>query len=578
LPDDNSELEPPDPIPNSVVKRFSADGSVGSPHVRVGHRQALFWKPSPGWVFFCPSRQVSISLPECLFDTTLSTLEAQGSRMDEMYASKRTVSDFRQRIRTCAMRVWMICAAVALTLGCAASGTREVDEAQLNTLYASLEAAVSRYQAGLQALRDGDQDSARGLMRSASGELVSGGNTCSTTPGCEPQRFMAAYDTLLSLRSDVLTGAADGLITNAPAYDGDSPMLSQLPEVGRSINLLNGHELAAIIDVNGPVKAALHDWLTWMRPQLMDTWENYQVMRHLMWPAYEEAGLPEALLFGILAKESGGRVHATSHAGAAGPFQFMYHTGLRFGLGRENGFDTRYDPAASARANVAYLNEQFRVLNNNLELVLGAYNGGEGRMRRLYDRSRNKSFWSPDIIGQLPRETQEYVPYVLAAAWLFLHPEEHGVEFPAVQNAPGVIQLVQSMTLSELAICIGQSGSRNGWFRALRNLNPGIDPNRPIPAGSEVFLPMALMPVFEQRCHAGAYQALAASLQAARRPGGVANAGGRHYTVRKGDTLASISRRFGCPGPEALARANNIAAPRYLIRPDQQLMLTGCSG
>ena len=38
---DHSELEPPDPIPNSEVKRFSADGSVGSPHVRVGHRQAL---------------------------------------------------------------------------------------------------------------------------------------------------------------------------------------------------------------------------------------------------------------------------------------------------------------------------------------------------------------------------------------------------------------------------------------------------------------------------------------------------------------------------------------------------------
>ena len=30
-------------------------------------------------------------------------------------------------------------------------------------------------------------------------------------------------------------------------------------------------------------------------------------MRHLMWPAYEEAGLPEALLFGIMAKESAAR-------------------------------------------------------------------------------------------------------------------------------------------------------------------------------------------------------------------------------------------------------------------------------
>ncbi len=40
LLDDHRALEPPDPIPNSVVKRRIADGSVGSPHVRVGHRQA----------------------------------------------------------------------------------------------------------------------------------------------------------------------------------------------------------------------------------------------------------------------------------------------------------------------------------------------------------------------------------------------------------------------------------------------------------------------------------------------------------------------------------------------------------
>ncbi len=37
---DHSVLDPPDPIPNSEVKRNSVDGSVGSPHVRVEHRQA----------------------------------------------------------------------------------------------------------------------------------------------------------------------------------------------------------------------------------------------------------------------------------------------------------------------------------------------------------------------------------------------------------------------------------------------------------------------------------------------------------------------------------------------------------
>ena len=44
LPDDNSEREPPDSIPNSEVKPLSADGSVGLPHVRVGHCQACYLK------------------------------------------------------------------------------------------------------------------------------------------------------------------------------------------------------------------------------------------------------------------------------------------------------------------------------------------------------------------------------------------------------------------------------------------------------------------------------------------------------------------------------------------------------
>ncbi len=37
---DHSVVDPPDSMPNSEVKRNSADGSVGLPHVRVGHRQA----------------------------------------------------------------------------------------------------------------------------------------------------------------------------------------------------------------------------------------------------------------------------------------------------------------------------------------------------------------------------------------------------------------------------------------------------------------------------------------------------------------------------------------------------------
>ncbi len=41
LPGGESAVVPPDPMPNSEVKRRSADGSVGSPHARVGNCQAL---------------------------------------------------------------------------------------------------------------------------------------------------------------------------------------------------------------------------------------------------------------------------------------------------------------------------------------------------------------------------------------------------------------------------------------------------------------------------------------------------------------------------------------------------------
>ena len=38
---DHSAVVLPDSIPNSEVKCCNADGSVGLPHVRVGHRQVL---------------------------------------------------------------------------------------------------------------------------------------------------------------------------------------------------------------------------------------------------------------------------------------------------------------------------------------------------------------------------------------------------------------------------------------------------------------------------------------------------------------------------------------------------------
>lgn len=40
-------MDPPKSMPNLEVKRCNADGSVGNPHVRVGHRQVLNKRRTP---------------------------------------------------------------------------------------------------------------------------------------------------------------------------------------------------------------------------------------------------------------------------------------------------------------------------------------------------------------------------------------------------------------------------------------------------------------------------------------------------------------------------------------------------
>jgi membrane-bound lytic murein transglycosylase D len=473
---------------------------------------------------------------------------------------------------------------LVLVAACA-GGAATRPPAQHAELYAELERQTARFEDAIGTVEHGDDGADQGLAALAA--LRAASERCAAEPGCKLQRFVSAYAELLERQAARLLGPptelADDALAEPEEAEAASPLLAELPEAGRSINLLNGQDLRDIIELNGPIKAALTEWLTWMRPLLIDAYENYQFMRHEMWPEYEQAGLPEALLFGILAKESGGRVHAVSRAGAAGPLQFMPATGRRFGLGRDaDGFDTRFDPRASTRANVRYLNERFAEFNHDLALALAAYNGGEGRMRRLVNETGRRNFWDPVVNSRLPSETRDYVPMVLAAAWLFLHAEDYGLEFPAIDMRPARLELVEATSLNALTICIGNVGSRSGWFRALRNLNPRYQTHQALPAGTVLDVPAELLAVYRQRCVDGPHAQMAAELAGAakRHPTQVATAtaSGADYLVRSGDTLASISRRHRCRSPQALAQANNIAAPQYLIRPGQRIRLQGCSG
>ena len=499
-------------------------------------------------------------------------------------------------------RILTILIVAALT-ACAGQATQKTAQApaavpatvssnaeQVSALYARLDADEKRFAAARAATGADAAEKSAADARAALDDLLAASAQCQGLRDCEGQRFVAALDHLLRqdsglLGEDTANPAPDGAGTSEEA-GVNSPVAAALPEVRRSVAMLKGRELSDLIAVNDPVKVALEQWLTQLRPNLMLAFENYEYLRSRMWPEYQRAGLPEALLFGMMAKESGGKVHAVSRSGASGPLQFMYATGARFGLGTVNGFDQRFDPQLSARANAAYLNEQLSVFNDNLELVLGAYNGGEGAMQRLANRNPDAGFWDPKIYFELSPETRDYVPMVLAAAWLFLHPERYHLTFPHLDSKPAALALARSTSIDELTICLGQEGNPNGWFRTLRNLNPAFEPQQALAAGTRIELPARLVPVYEKQCASGKWVELASELHNAAAPvvppgarmakatrsAPARGASARSYVVHRGETLGAIGRRTGCAVSE-LASANRLKPPGYALHPGQTLLL-----
>lgn len=456
-------------------------------------------------------------------------------------------------------------------LGGCASTAPVKPTGEVNALYTQLNQASKDYETAAKQAREGQLDASQATLTAALDSLKDGAVRCGNTPGCDTQRFFSTFDHLLRLKDGDFTGPNDvdsDIDPARAALAAGGRATTILPQAQRSVTLLRGEKLSELIAMNAQVKASLEMWLTQWRPQLVDAYVNYQYMRSEMWPAYEKSGLPEAILFGIMAKESGGRVHSVSRSGAAGPLQFMYATGMRFGLGNNNGFDTRYDPAASARANAEYINEQLRIFNNNLELTLAAYNGGEGRMKRIVGDDTSVSFYDPRIYGQLSQETREYVPYVLAAAWLFLHPESYNLKFPQVDAAPGSVILKQPASLAELSVCLGNTPAMpGGWFRTLRNLNAQLDHKAAQPAGKRIALPKVLEKAYASRCVDGPWTILAQDLHAAVMaksvtapmvPAAKVVKGSRNYKVRRGDTLISIVRGIRCSSVQELAEMNGL--------------------
>ena len=428
---------------------------------------------------------------------------------------------------------------------------------------------------------------------------------CGRIKGCGSGNLLASYKRLLKAQADAAAGVSGDDLDEVAGEEGDLPT-GEVPDAATAASLLAAEDrrFLELVQMNPAVQAGIRRWLTDMRVALITSHENFQYMQHLMSPAFKRRGLPEALLFGILAKESNGRVHSRSRAGAAGPLQFMPATGSRLGLGPDGrGFDTRYDPRASADAAAVYLGERYAELGNNIELWLAAYNGGEGRARRVHREFGGRSFWEPDVYSQFPPETRDYVPMVIAAAWLYLHPREYGLTFPRVDGRPATIELKRPASIYELTICLGNGNTRDGYMRVLRNLNPQYEAEAWIPAGTRLNGTVRMAGLYERWCTRGARADLARQLvgsdpstagrvrvgnveavtlpdgtvlqQAVAAPAPPAPAVPATHRVAAGETLVAIARRYSCD-TKSLAAANGIKPPRYTVRQGQQLKLQGC--
>jgi len=117
---------------------------------------------------------------------------------------------------------------------------------------------------------------------------------------------------------------------------------------------------------------------------------------------------------------------AVSPAGAAGLWQFMYHTGKRYGLEMTSYLDERFSPELSTRAAVRHLKDLY-TLFKDWNLVLAAYNSGAGNVTRAMRRSGGYSnYWNLRLY--LPRETANYVPLFLAYWYLYEYRDEYGIK------------------------------------------------------------------------------------------------------------------------------------------------------
>ena len=263
----------------------------------------------------------------------------------------------------------------------------------------------------------------------------------------------------------------------------------------------------------------------------------------------ERAGLPHELR-ALVVVESGLNPLATSRAGAKGLWQFMLPTGKEYGLEINSLVDERCDPLLATRAACRYLKAMYEIYGD-WTLAIASYNCGPGNVNKAIVRSGgsregyNGDFW--DVYYPLPAETRSYVPLFMGATYAFAYHEAHGTKYePAPQPLiTDTVMIHRPMHLEQISSTIDID------IEVLRMLNPQYRLSI-IPATTKSYalrLPAERVSDFvanETAIHAKDSTYLKeyiihANIEKKRAEAPPA----KYHTVRKGDTLGAIARKYG---------------------------------
>ncbi len=277
-------------------------------------------------------------------------------------------------------------------------------------------------------------------------------------------------------------------------------------------------------------------------------------MSEYYFPLFEEVlaryNLPYELKY-LPIIESALNPMARSYVGAAGLWQFMPGTGKLFGLEINSLVDERMDPVKSTEAACRFLSSMYAIYHD-WNLVIAAYNCGGGNVNKAIKRAGGKrDFWS--IYPYLPRETRNYVPIFIAANYAMNYGQEHGICKAPLEKTmlTDTIATTRRLHLQQV------SENLDIPMDELRRLNPQY--SRDILPGGSVYtlcLPSEKVgPYIEQEDSILAYKA--DSLINNRRAeidlakvtginGGYRVNGVTYYTIKRGDTLGGIAKKFHC--------------------------------